>query len=286
MALAASALVLGAAIGGGGMAFLNLKGENHSEQLNKIITENLIDASIKFIAKTSNEQRIQVQGDNDFTLNVSGTSFKGCTNNIVQGNEIRVRGDLSFDSNLQATFRRDIANAIETALKNSNEQVNEKLNLGQSNTSIVNNEITQTNIIDLSQIYLKEFENLLNVIVLGSNNIDITFEDSYIDCSGLNKIPFLSVEQLNQFDIDIRQTVREGLVLESITKLTNNIVYNIENINNQRNTGVDPLAFLGMFGAIGIVLSIIVAVLKVLIKKMGGSSKYKLQAPPVINIIV
>lgn len=271
------ALAIGTAIGGAGIgagiAASNLKGENHSEQLNKFITKNIIDASINFVSENSNEIDLAVQADNEIFFDAEGITMKNCTIQIKQENNVKVRGNFVFTNELQAKFRRDIANAVELALDNFNEQENEKLNFGQSNASIVKNEALTENIIDVSQQFVLSFTNVFIGKFSAKNRGVYNFKNAYIECPGglraANDLPFFNTEQINNIDIDIEQVVRNTNVIDSITSLTNNTIYKVTNVNIQKNTGVDPLSFLGMLAGLGIFLSIAAAVIKVLIKKAG-----------------
>ncbi len=291
IALAVGTAIAGAGVGAG-IAASNLKGENYSEQITESILRNMIDASIKFVSEQSSSVDFVASGENELELDATGATIVRCVINIKQENNIKVRGDFTFDNNIQAKFRREIANSIELALENFNEQVNENLNFGQSNANIVKNDLLTENIIDVSQQFMLSFTSEFIARFTASNKAKYTFKDAYIECGqGLrDSVPFLNHEQINNLDIDITQVVRNTNVIDSVTVLTNNIVYEITNTNIQRNTGIDPLSFLGMLAGLGIFLSLAAAILKMLIKKAGGGSrhrsKYKALAGDIPTIII
>lgn len=238
-------MVVGLGVGlaaGVGIGLLIGGGENESVNTHESNTESITDMLSSISNKLENKVKTDVTALQKISLEegdaiVDGPGSK-CETIINQDMKVGVHSALTAVTELSTTQMAELAEKIATNQTTAIEQVNEKLNLGQSNLSEVNSRINNHLQANMANIVENSIENSNITTVSTSQNIVYKAGDCIATGGG---------EVLREFNQNmVLDVVAEQISDQAITSLQSLEVYrDVTNEQSaeirQRNTGIEPI---------------------------------------------
>ena len=213
-------------------------GANVSNQLNestsKIVNDVLTDISVKIDNKLISVQKSKQV----MSIIIEGSTI---SSNLIasQKSTMAVTAILQADNNLKNDIANEITNKLKESMENTLKQENTGLNLGQFN---VGNAVNKTN------TYIEN--NIKNLLSTGiSNSVENVGESEMafkFNLKNSNVKGDVNISQEAQITA-ISQNIAKTIVENSIKNaLTTDIVKDMKNTADQKNTGIDMFALLGI----------------------------------------
>ena len=213
-------------------------GANVSSQLNesttKVVNSVLTDIAVKIDNSVQSVQNI------DQTTNFSMVDSKvGGDVNISQEATMTVTAILEADTNLKNEIANEIKNKLKETMENTVKQANTDLNIGQANIAVA---INRTN------SYIENnIQNLLSTGIsnsvqnVGKTKTILNMEVIRSEVGG--NINITQKAQITAISKNIAKTIVENSIKNA---LTTDITKDLTNIADQKNTGINLIAGLGL----------------------------------------
>jgi hypothetical protein len=238
-------LLMGLAIGVG-VGLLLGGGENEISNTNKQTT-NVITESLSSISNDlTNEIRQDVTASQKMTINAGNITLSGegteCNITATQDMAVGVHGVLSAVTSLDSTQMAELATKVANSQSQQLEQVNKKLNLGNSNKAKVDNDITTHIQNEMTSIVNNSIKNMnMTTVSTSQENIiklgDITAMDGAKCNLEFNQNMALDIVSEQMSD----QVTSSLQSLKTYTDVSNKQSTAI----SQLNEGIEPMASSG-----------------------------------------
>ena len=244
-------------------------GANVSTQLNesttKVVNSVLTDIAVKIDNSVQSVQNI------DQTTNFSMVDSKvGGDVNISQEATMTVTAILEADTNLKNEIANQITTKLKESMANTIKQANSDLNIGQANIAVAENKTNsyiETNIQTLLSTGISN-----SVKNVGKSKTILNMEVIRSEVGG--DINITQKAQITAISKNIAKTIVENSIKNA---LTTDITKDLSNIADQKNTGINLIAGLGLIVVIvGGVLAI---------KLLPTNAKLTGMSPPPPNAI-
>lgn len=221
-------------------------GANTSVQSVDTITKSVNNVLTQVSTQMENETESQQEVHQIMAMNISGAS--GCsvlanqeasvTANIVLNNSTEIANKMTND--LMTSIKKEIANQVS--------QVNEDLNLGQMNTSVMNTNsqtYVENNLSTLIETGIK------NSVRIGQKGIqEMYFNISDITCGPTGMLEFNQKMLMETISKNISKNIVNNTIKNA---LTTDIKEKIDQRAEQANKGIDIFAMFTVFVIIGVI---------------------------------
>lgn len=208
-------------------------GTNYSSQQVKTTTKVINDSLSKVVTDINNRTDTNIRTDQSVVVDMEGASLKGCPVTVSQNANLAANVMMQATNQVSSDLSTDILTSVQDTISQSLDQVNEDLNLGQTNVAKVQsdaNEYVETNI---QSIVENSINNIMSVSAGGGQNI--LFKAKYLTC---NNSPITLTQDLT---IDtVAQNVSQS-ILEQVVSNTSvsDVVSEVDQQVSQKNAGLN-----------------------------------------------
>lgn len=217
-------------------------GANTSKTVNEVVNESVTDMSTRIM--DNKQMYTDVRLNASQTQDVTIKSNAACPITITQDMSLVNRVYSSIDQEMQNKLANDYIGKLKSTVENKVKQKNEQLNLGQFNTTIIDNYTRNYDFADMSIKMVNSLANAVNSQIIANQNQKVSLEIGGIENNEGTPNCRIAIGQ----NLDIDSAIENVLESEQIQDIKNKVTKDLEaetvNEVSQTNVGINPLMFL------------------------------------------